>query len=158
MSQHDDEEEDRRAILGRKAMFIASAMSGMALLDGCARPRPEPCLSVIPNAAPDVTAPPDATVLLVPEAGLPEPTPCLSVAIPEDATEVLAPVAEMPSPMPCLSMVAPRDAGARRDEGRPPRRRPDPTPMACLSVAPPEPCLSVLAPQQMPMVRKPEVG
>jgi hypothetical protein len=157
MSQHDDEEEDRRAILGRKAMFIASAMSGMALLDGCTRPLP--CLSVIPNPPADVAAGPDATALLVPEAGLPEPTPCLSVAIPEDATEVLAPEAGLTSLMPCLSFAAPRDAGARGDAGRPPRRPPDPTPMACLSVlVPPEPCLSILAPQQMPMVRKPEVG
>jgi hypothetical protein len=76
MSQHDDEEEDRRAILGRKAMFIASAMSGMALMDGCSRPPPQPCLSVIPYVPADAPAAPDATVLMVPEAGMPEPMPC----------------------------------------------------------------------------------
>lgn len=137
MSQHDDEEEDRRAILRRRAMFVASALSGIALLDACSRP--QPCLSVIPIPPPEVSVPdapaPDATAALAPEAGMPEPIPCLSVAIPEEPP----PDAAAPTPMPCLSVARPRDAGARRDAA-PPRVDPsqvppDPAPMVCLSIA-----------------------
>ena len=115
MSQHDDEEEDRRAILRRKALFIASAMSGMALLDGCSRP--QPCLSVVPIPRPDVAAPdapaPDATAVMMPEAGLPEPIPCLSVMIPEEDAALRAPDAG--TPMPCLSIAAPPSRRRRSD-------------------------------------------
>jgi len=127
MSQHDDEDEDRRAILRRKALFIASAMSGMALLDGCSRP--QPCLSMVPIPRPDVTAPdapaPDATAVMMPEAGMPEPIPCLSVALPEEPP----PDAAIPTPMPCLSIAAP-------PRTRRPRPSREATPQPCLRVAP----------------------
>ena len=135
MSQRDDdEEEDRRAILGRKAMFIASAMSGMALLDGCSRPPPQPCLSMVPYTPTAVAAAPDATAVMMPEGGMPEPMPCLSISMPEDAAVAMTPEAGMPAPMPCLSVARPRDAGARRD-ARPPG---EPRPMPCLSFLKPE--------------------
>lgn len=166
MSQHDDEEEDRRAILARKAMFIASAMSGIALLDGCSRP--QPCLSVIPTPPPEMSArdvpevaPPDATltVAMTPEAGLPEPMPCLSVALPpEDAGAPMTPEAGLPAPMPCLSVAASRDAGTRRDGGRArrPPEPPQPQPEPCLSLMRPEPCLRVAPHTPMPF--KPDEG
>ncbi|MFO0608058.1 MAG: hypothetical protein U0324_33145 [Polyangiales bacterium] len=150
MSQHDDEDEDRKAILARKAMFIASAMSGIALLDGCTRP--QPCLSVVPieRPAPDASAPeasaPDALVVMVPEAGLPEPAACLSVLpLDLDAGPVYTPEAGLTQPMPCLSRPPPP-----RDAGRPPRP-PEPVPQPCLTpVVVPQPCLSIAVPRVMP--------
>jgi len=151
VSQHDDEDEDRKAILARKAMFIASAMSGIALLDGCSRP--QPCLSVIPieRPAPDASAP-EASVDMTPEAGVPEPIPCLSMAMPEpDAGPDFTPEAGLTQPMPCLSpLPPPRDAGVRRDAGRPPRP-PEPVPQPCLTpVVAPQPCLSIAVPRVTP--------
>jgi hypothetical protein len=106
VSQHDDDEdEDRRAILGRKAMFIASAMSGMALMDGCSRPPPQPCLSVAPYVPADAAAAPDATAVMTPEAGLPEPMPCLSDSM-EPPRRRSRPRFEA-EPAPCLDVIPP---------------------------------------------------
>lgn len=168
MSQHDDEE-DRRAIVARRAMFIASAMSGLAWLNGCSRPQPclrgmpplrhdatapQPCLHVAPSLPPD--AAPDDPEALVPEAGLPAPTPCLSVmAWGDDAGAPMVPEGGLPAPMPCLSLPPPTDAGVRapvrrRDAGQTPR---PPAPIPSPEAPPqsiPQPCLSIAVPRAIP--------
>lgn len=90
-----DDEAARRAILARRARFVAAAVASVGIACGkttSTDPPPAPCLSV-----PIQT---DA-----------EPRPCLKVALPEDAR------APEPPPQPCLSIAiqpdAQADAGAK---------------------------------------------
>lgn len=119
-----DDEEDRQSILDRRALFVASALSGMALLDGCSRP--QPCLSVVPV---ERLVPPGADAATA-------PPPDDSPAPPRDD---LTPDAGLPAPQPCLSVAPRRDAGPPPPgEHRPPRGFEPP--------ARPSPCLSIAAP------------
>ena len=43
-----DAEENRRAILARRARFITAAIAGLSLATGCPEPEPQPCLDVPP--------------------------------------------------------------------------------------------------------------
>lgn len=134
MSDERDEDDDREAILQRRAIFVASTLAGLAL-SSCHSA--QPCLQVVPYT-PDAGAPvaqPCLSPVRAPvDAGEPAPTPCLSVALPD---EVDAAVVE---PMPCLT--PPPDAGA------PPVDSGMSAPRPCLSIAVPplgrpRPCLSV---------------
>lgn len=114
---HDD---DRSAILRRRALFVASALAGLSA-DGCRdNPPPQPCLS-------QIATPPDAgdTVTI--------PMPCLTPLPNPDAGEPTAP--PVPSEEP--------------DAGPPPQPCLSPPPHPCLSIAPPpqpppHPCLTPL--------------
>jgi hypothetical protein len=44
----DDAEENRRAILARRARFITAAIAGLSLSAGCPDPEPRPCLDAPP--------------------------------------------------------------------------------------------------------------
>jgi len=109
----------RRAILERRAAFIAAAVAslGAGLSSACDN-RARACLSAVPDeSAKHVTAP-DAAIAppaeeIGPQPCLSEsPIPCLSPPMPSDAG---------PAPIPCLSIAMPRDAGPR-----PPKRPGDP--------------------------------
>lgn len=109
------DDDAKRAVLARRARFVAAAMAGMATAscDSCSRS--QPCLSVSPTYV-------DAS---------PPPGPCLSIAImPTDAGEQTAIEGAGDAGD------AGKDAGKKIVVGPPPPR---PTP--CLS-APPQPCLS----------------
>jgi hypothetical protein len=112
------DDEARRAILARRARFIAAALAtagiGAALTQGCAKdrandPSPEPCLSVVPQPQvclepmppDDAGDPPGTGSALVPtsDAGAPPPQVCLSVPRKEEP--------EKPVPQPCLSPMPP---------------------------------------------------
>lgn len=146
MGERDDE--IRRAILARRATFLAAAVAGVAL-DGCggretppqvvtvvtpsedgAAPEPEP----IPGDAPvdGGAAPPDV-----------DPRPCLSVAqVPPDASagDAGAPKGAPDAgahPMPCLVPPLPttQPTGKAPSPPHPPTHPPlkKPLPMPCLS-------------------------
>lgn len=138
MSQDGDEDakldEDRAAILRRRAVFLASAVAGLGLAASCGDPAtPQPCLEM--SEPPPTASGPDTAA----------PQPCLDVA---------------PPPQPCLEVAAPEDAGppdaggtdagvtdpdAGRDAGQPqPCLRKAP-PQACLKVVP-QPCLTPVKP------------
>jgi hypothetical protein len=152
-----DDDFDRDAILARRAMFVATALAGLALGEGCERP--VPCLSPPPlPQPPPVTGVVDAgapNVVDVTFPPMPPPMPCLSIAVPEpDVDAGFAP----PAPMPCLSIAPPRDAGrtgTRRDASLltpPPRpRTPPPGPEAR-----PMPCLTPVRPQMPMQMQKPD--
>jgi hypothetical protein len=125
----EDDAEDRAAILRRRAMFVASAIAGLA---ACSEP--QPCLKV--------AIPPDPTE----DAGTASdaaPEACLSVAIPTEPPDAGAqdsgdPAAEDAGTGAQDAGTGPRDAGAQ-DAG-PPKPRPRP----CLKKAPPRPCLNMI--------------
>ena len=132
------DEEDREAILARRAVFIASAIAGLAGI-GCSDGKPTPCLS--------------ATVLDVP------PQPCLSPppmqpdagatidggGLPADADGGVADAGagdagagDAGAGDAGASDAGPRDAGARK----PPGAKPQP----CLTQPRPQPCLIMVPP------------
>ena len=132
MSDERDEDDDREAILQRRAIFVASTLAGLAL-SSCHSA--QPCLSVIPDTR-DAGAPVAQACLSVArdpvDAGEPAPVPCLSVALPDDVDAAVV------EPMPCLT--PPPDAGPLPDAGMS-------APVPCLSIAVPplarpRPCLS----------------
>jgi len=132
-----DDEEDRQSILARRALFVASALSGMALLDGCSRP--QPCLSVIPL---ERLVPPgaDAATAPPPDAPSTTPSPCLAFTPePDPPHDDLTPDAGLPAPQPCLSVTPRRDAGPPPPGEHRPSRGFEPP-------ARPSPCLSIAAP------------
>ncbi|MBI3202750.1 MAG: hypothetical protein HYZ29_14520 [Myxococcales bacterium] len=114
---------DRDVILGRRRLFVASAMATIATTQTACDALFRPCLE------PAVRA--DA-----------EPTMCLSVPLgPRDASVSIVsdagPDADVPRP--CLSqVVVPPDAGRDAAAKEPPR---PPQPLVCLSPVPPRPCL-----------------
>lgn len=126
---HDEEAEDRAAILRRRAVFIASAIAGLGVA-GCSGD-PRPCLDVyVPPDSPDAGA--DAST----DADA-EPVPCLSVALS---------AAPGPTEVPeDLDAGAPGPGATSTQDGGP---RPRPclkvAPRPCLS--PPRPCLDMAAP------------
>jgi hypothetical protein len=137
----------KRAILARRARFVAAALAGVSACDP--KPsEPQVCLSqiYIPEADADAPTVADAGARIEGDAGEEPPRPCLSPLPPPRDEDAGA--AEPPRP--CLSVVyVPPDAGARarRDAGvvKPPPPRPtvclSPVrkPQVCLSVAPPSP-------------------
>ena len=85
----------KRAILARRAKFVAVALAGIACGKEHAEPQPEPrvCLSAA-----------------VPEDAGPPPQPCLSVPIPTATTKPDA------APHPCLKMVVPTPTNQKKDQ------------------------------------------
>lgn len=116
------DDDAKRAVLARRARFVAAAMAGIASAscDSCA----QPCLSATPVYA-------DAS---------PPPGPCLSIAYrPIDAGEQIA----------IDDAGVPGDAGNASDAGKDAGKKvvvgpPAPPPMPCLSPPPPPPraCLT----------------
>lgn len=119
---HEDDAEDRAAILRRRALFIASAVAGLGVAVGCSDP--QPCLSVAPLPHPSDTTPYPADTTTTANPG-----PCLTV---------------LPADPP------PDDAGAPPVQPPPKPADSGPPPQACLKVAPPRPCLTVVPPQPQP--------
>jgi hypothetical protein len=129
-----DGDEDRTAILRRRAIFVATAIAGLGAGPSCGDPQPRACLDIsttVPTESAEL--PPPQPCLDVPPPHTP-PQPCLEVARPEDA-----------------GVAAPQDAGAARDAGRdagpPPRpclkKAPPPPPQPCLDMPAPRACLDV---------------
>lgn len=112
----------KKAILARRARFIAAAMLGTGLMS-CDRKSSEPtvCLSVMPQPPPD-----------------PPPQPCLSVAIP----------APYPADAGTTTGGGTDDAGAA--DGGTTDAGPPPAPCLSPPLPPPRPCLSK-APLKPPM-------
>lgn len=138
----DREEQDREAILARRARFVATALIGISVLPGCDPfARSQPCLSIEPVRSGE------------PDAGQdPPPMPCLSpVPNPPPSASSAAPPPSG-SPQPCLEIApqppptASNSAGGPADAGPPP-----PPPQPCLSVVrpppPPQPCLTPVRPK-----------
>ncbi len=118
-------EEDRAAILKRRAVFIAAAVAGLGLAASCGESNPSVCLEMPP---PPNTAAPATTD--TPASGTPQP--CL----------------DMPPPEPCLEIAVPEDAGVTSDDAG---RDAGPGPQPCLRKAPPPgPCLKVAPPPPPP--------
>ena len=118
MSQDDQTDPDRAAILARRRRFIALAISGMAT-GGCKTP-PQPCLNVHEPERDSSAGEPDTTE---PTADSPEP-------IVEDPGEPVDGGTE--------------DTGDTEggDTGEPP---PEPNPQPCLKMRPkPQPCLMIM--------------
>ncbi len=134
MGDDDPSDEDRAAILRRRAVFVASAVAGLGLAAGCAESAPRPCLDIsVPEPSGQATAQPTQSA---------EPQACLQLASP---------------PQPCLDLAAPEDAGLTgiedggRDAGQPRpclrKAPPAPPPKPCLKVAPPpQACLDMPVP------------
>jgi hypothetical protein len=121
--QGDDEQEDRLAILARRALFVASAVAGIGAAVGCGDDLPpQPCLTVAVDttasaettAAPATTeAPPQPCLTMMPadtadpvpprDAGPPKPPPrpCLTVTVPSPPPPDAGP--PKPPPHPCLT-------------------------------------------------------
>ncbi len=124
------EEQDRDAILARRARFVATALIGISVLPACDPfARSQPCLSIEPVRTGE------------PDAGQdPKPMPCLS-PVPDPPPSA----SSDPPPQPCLE-IAPQpppsasNSGGAPDAGAPP----PPPPQPCLSVVrpPPQPCLT----------------
>jgi hypothetical protein len=130
-------DEDRAAILARRARFVASAMAGLVLGASC-ETQPQVCLNIAPPRGDAGPPPPDAATDttaadagMVPDAqpsALPEPIPgpCLRVAAPPGS-------ASNPGPEP-----SPSASGSAIPGGPRPLPPPvDPVPAPCLKVAPP---------------------
>lgn len=109
-------EQDRAAILARRAAFVASALAALTQTD-CKGAEPMPCLDIVPDRDGEV-APTTVTVDGPLDAGAPA-------------------VDDAAAPMPCLEIVPPHDAGRPRPclSVRPPL---PPQPPA---TAKPRPCL-----------------
>lgn len=135
---HDDA--GKRAILARRARFVALALASAGLgahEASCARV----CLSAVPSnpneagPAPEIDAGDAGDAAQAADA-------TQAAAAPEAGADARTTDAATPVPMPCLSPMPP------------PPREAGPPPMVCLSVRPPQrdagpapmPCLSVLAP------------
>ena len=120
-SDHDEcHEEDRDAILARRALFIASALAGISLAVGCeGRGYPKPCLSM---AVVEDAGPPPMPCLLPMMA--PDPPPDAGVEGADGGLEGGAST----SP----------DASAP-DASVAPRKPPPPVPRPCLTIAVPNP-------------------
>lgn len=131
MSDDERDDEDREAILRRRAKLVAAAMYGLSLAgcDTCGGPGPFACLSPAPCLSPPVqqtpgqpgqgqgpALPPQQPPVVPPSP----PTPCLSVV--------------NPTPMPCLEAMMPGEQEA--PETPPPAKRPRPRPQPCLSARP----------------------
>jgi hypothetical protein len=118
---HDERhEEDRDAILARRALFIASALAGISLAAGCeGGGRSMPCLSIA----------------LIQDGG-PPPMPCLSPAPPPPEMPPDAGVELGDGGLESDASTS-RDASAPDASAAP--RRPPPTPMPCLTIAVPNP-------------------
>ena len=130
-------DEDRAAILRRRAVFLASAVAGLGLATSCGDSTPRPCLDF---GRPEPAGSAEETSAT--GSGGAAPQPCLNAP-----------------PQPCLEIAPPPDAGvegtdAGVDAGLPqpclrkaPPQQPPPGP--CLKVAPPPlaPCLDVAPPQ-----------
>lgn len=121
---------DRDAILGRRRLFVASAMASIAVTQTRCESPFRPCLE------PAIRADAEPTACLSP----PPQTPDASVSIATDAGEDAgaAPL------QPCLSVaLPPPDAGkeAGRDAGAKMPPKPPPPPQVCLSPVRPQPCL-----------------
>lgn len=129
-------DEDRAAILARRARFVASAMAGLVLGASC-ETQPQVCLNIAPLPPDAGPPPPDggaadpmgADAGMVPDAqasALPEPIPgpCLRVAAPPGS-------ASNPGPEP-----SPSGSGSAAPL-RPPPPAVGPVPAPCLKVAPP---------------------
>lgn len=121
MSRRD--KSDRDAILGRRRLFIASAMATIATTEAGCDALFRPCLE--PAARADA-----------------EPTVCLSAPLTRpDASVSIATDAgpDDGAAQPCLSVAQPpADAGRDAATKQPPR---PPQPVVCLSPPPPRPCL-----------------
>jgi hypothetical protein len=108
------DDDAKRAILARRARFVAAAMMGAGLASCEREPPPVPCLSVAivpPDAAPPqpclsiavLTPPPDGTGTTIgggadagsPDAGDVKPRPCLKIKPPDPQT---------PKPRICLDV------------------------------------------------------
>jgi hypothetical protein len=88
---HDDDDEDTRAILGRRSRFIAMALAGITSAACGPDLDPRPCLSppldhTGQEAEPEVQPQPCLAPLPPPQEEHPEPEPqvCLSVLEPPD--------------------------------------------------------------------------
>jgi hypothetical protein len=131
----DGEDEDRAAILARRAKFVATALVGLTGLTAC-DPRPQPCLEPVPLPPP--TSPAD-----------PPPMPCLTPMRVEDPADAGAPPAASDAGAPPDGGAA--DAGAGdagpRDAG-PQDAGPDAAPAPCLRYAPPPKPLPCLTPRR----------
>jgi hypothetical protein len=127
----DRSEEDRAAILRRRAVFVASAVAGLGLASSCGE-------SGTPRACLDVSRPEPATT----EAATAEPQPCLDIAPP-----VVEDAGVPQSNDGGTDAGSPTGADAGVDGGKPqPCLRKAPPPTSCLKVAPPPPpqvCLDI---------------
>ncbi|MCA9596163.1 MAG: hypothetical protein KC776_22770 [Myxococcales bacterium] len=118
------DDRDRRAILARRKLLVASALAGLAATS-CDKVNPfRPCLSPasIPeggttNTGGPATAQPCLEPMPPRDAGAPEP--CLSPP-PQ-------PCLSQTAPQPCLARAPPTDAAAGAE----------PEPQVCLKIAPP---------------------
>jgi hypothetical protein len=110
------DDSDRRAILARRKLFIASALAGLATAS-CDKVNPfRPCLSMAPTTTADGGV----------NTGRPATAqPCLEAMPPEPDDAGAGP--EAPAPRPCLKPVPPVDAGMPSQQ----------QPQACLKIAPP---------------------
>ncbi len=113
----DGDKSDRRAILARRAAFVASALAALTQSD-CKGAEPMPCLDIVPDRDGEV-APTAVTVGGPSDAGPPQV---------DDAA---------PAPVPCLEIVPPTDAGVPR----PCLSVRRPLPPGPLPTAKPRPCL-----------------
>jgi hypothetical protein len=120
-----NDDDAKKAILARRARFIAAAMVGAGISVSCSNKDspPQVCLSVAIDQ--DAGPPPGPSVCLSPI-----PSPCLSVAPPQpEAPDAGATIRDAGAPpRPCLSQ-------------RPPSKPPKPQP--CLSPPPPKVCLDM---------------
>ncbi|MFO0559279.1 MAG: hypothetical protein U0269_14785 [Polyangiales bacterium] len=139
--RQDDEDEslDRDAILGRRRVFISSAIAGL-VLGACDRlPSPFACLSpaVIANADATVSTPPQPCLEITPtpcliprlieEDASAAPIEALADAGPEAGSDVAPDAATTTRPQPCLRRAVPQPCLSR--------------PRPCLRMANPTVCL-----------------
>ncbi len=114
----------KKAILARRARFVAAALAGIGIACGKdPAPPPQPCLSQ-PYNPPDASAPPEPCLSVEPtpvdagpqDTGAPETSTSSSTTTQNDAKDAATP--PPPPPHPCLSV--------------------KPPPTVCLKVAPPK--------------------
>lgn len=97
----------KRAILARRARFVAAALAGVSIACGKEAAKPEPCLEPMidrdAEPMPCLSPPP----MPVEEEDAGAPRPCLEIAPPPKS-------AQTASPRPCLTPVWPKDEVKKR--------------------------------------------
>jgi hypothetical protein len=97
----DSDEQDRSAILKRRAAFIAAAAGSLGVAVACSSAEPQPCLKL---SAPSSDAATDASQASAMDA---TPRPCLDIGVPQDASiEAGVPFDFDAGPQPCLKVKA----------------------------------------------------